>query len=123
MSRLMVPNALWNKAESLSVIGVEEMAWPPEDATQLLELLRPTEIAVLGGDVYAKRAGRFEPSYESWFAEQDPQEVPSVFATRSRSVARDYLAKLMKPGADQWWVTLVLSESMERAEEEDLGVA
>jgi hypothetical protein len=72
MSRLNVPRDLWNKAESLSEIGVEELAWRPEDAAQMLELLRPTEIAVLGGDVYVKRAGQFEPSYENWYAARGP---------------------------------------------------
>jgi hypothetical protein len=117
----MVPRGLWSKAESLSGIGVEEFAWHPQDAARLLELLRPTEIAVLGGDVYVKRAGRFEPTYENWYAQRDPQELPSAFATRSQSIAHDYLANLMKPEAGERWVTLVLSEPMEPAEEEDVG--
>ncbi len=121
MTRLMVPVDLWSKAESLSVIGVEEMAWHPEDAVKVLELLRPTEIAVLGGDVYVKRTGRFEPSYENWHVERDPQEMPSLFAARSQSIAREYLAKLRESGAGERWVTLVLSEPMEPAVEDDLG--
>ncbi len=123
MTRLMVPVDLWSKAESLSVIGVEEMAWHPEDAVRVLELLRPTEIAVLGGDVYVKRAGRFEPGYENWYAKRDPQEMPSAFAARSQSIAREYLAKLMETGDRERWVTLVLSEPMEPAVEDDLGPA
>jgi hypothetical protein len=121
MSRLMVPKDLWKKAKSLSEIGVEELAWRLEDAVQVLELLRPTEIAVLGGDVYVKPTGRFEPTYENWYAERNSQELPSTFATRSRSVAREYLANLMKPGTGDRWVTLVLSEPMEPAGDEDFG--
>ena len=121
MSRLMVPRELWSKAESLSVIGVEELAWRPEDAAQVLELLRSTETAVLGGDVYVKRSGRFEPKYENWYAECDPQELPSAFATRSQSIAREYLANLMKSRAGEQWVTLVLSEPMEPSVEDDPG--
>ena len=116
----MVPQGLWSKAQRLSEIGVEEFAWRPEDAAQVLELLRPTGIAVLGGDVYLKRHERFEPSYENWYAERDPQELPSAFAIRSQSKAREYLANLMKPGNEERWVTLVLSEPMEPAED-DLG--
>jgi hypothetical protein len=123
MSRLMVPRDLWSKAESLSGLGIEEFAWYPEDAAQVLELLRPTEIAVLGGDVYMKRAGRFEPSCENWYAERDPQEGPCAFATRSQSIAREYLANLMKSGGGERWVTLVLSEPMEPTEGDDLGSA
>ncbi|WP_426753559.1 Imm40 family immunity protein [Myxococcus sp. Y35] len=123
MSRLIVPKELWSKAESLSGLGVEEFAWHPEDAAQVLELLRPTEIAVLGGDVYMKRAGRFEPTYESWYAARETHELPSAFATRSQSIAREYLANLMKSGGDERWVTLVLSEPMEPTEEDDLGSA
>lgn len=37
----------------------------PEDAAQVQELLRPTVIAVLCGDVYVKRAGWFESGYEN----------------------------------------------------------
>lgn len=121
MSRLVVPRNLWDKAESLSGIGVEEMAWRPKDAAQVLELLRSTEIAVLGGDVYVKPIGRFKPNYENWFAERDPQEMPSTFAIRSQSIAREYLANLMKPGVAECWVTLVLSDPMEPAEEDDLA--
>jgi len=58
MRRLIVPRNLWRKAESLSVIGVEEMAWHPEEAAQVLGLPRPTGIGVLGGDVYVKRDGQ-----------------------------------------------------------------
>src|SRR5262245_34508080 len=82
MSRLVIPKTLWNKAESLAAIGVTELAWRPEDAAQVLELLRPTTIAVLGGDGYVKRSGRFEPSYENWYAERDLQELPAAFAAR-----------------------------------------
>jgi hypothetical protein len=117
----MVPRSLWRKAETLSVIGVEELVWRPEDAAQVLELLQPTEIAVLGGDVYVERSGRFEPSYENWYAERDPQELPSAFATRSQFIAREYLANLMKSGAADYWITLVLSEPIEPADDDALG--
>ncbi len=120
MIRLMVTKDLWSKAESLSGLGVEEFAWHPEDAAQVLELLRAKEIAVLGGDVYIKRAGRFEPIHENWYAERDPQELPVAFAMRSQSIAREYLVNLMKFGAGERWVTLVLSEPMDFAEEDDL---
>ena len=119
MSRLVVPKSLWRKAESLSVIGVEELAWHPEDAVQVLELLHPTAIAVLGGDIYLKRAEQFEACYENWYAEREPHEDLRAFAIRSRSIAREYLANLMRPGAGQRWVTLVLSEPMEPAEDDE----
>ncbi|SEL37778.1 Immunity protein 40 [Stigmatella aurantiaca] len=122
MSRLSVPRRLWSKAESLSASGIEEFAWRPEDAVQVLELLRPTEIAVLGGDVYLKRHERFEPSYENWYAERDLQEPLGAFAIRSQSIAREYLMNLMRTGAAECWVTLVLSDPMEPAEEDDVGL-
>jgi hypothetical protein len=93
------------------------MAWRPEDAAQVLDLLRPTDIAVLGGDVYSKRSGRLEPSYENWYTEREPQELPSAFATRSQSIAREYLANMIERGLAGCWVTLVLSEPMEPADE------
>jgi len=117
----LVPRNLWAKAQSLSEIGVEELAWRPNDAAQVMELLRQTEIAVLGGDVYVKPNGRFEASYENWYAERDQHEMPSTFASRSRSIASEYLANLMKPGLAECWVTLVLSEPMEPADEDDLA--
>lgn len=120
MSRLMVPRDLWDKAESLSALGIEEQAWRPEEAAQVLELLRPTGIAVLGGDVYIKRNGRVEPSYENWYAERGPQEMPAAFAIRSQSIAREYLGKLPVFVAGEPLVTLVLSEPMEPADEDDV---
>jgi len=110
-----MPGELWRKAEGLSEIGVDEVAWHPADVALLLDLLGPTEIAVLGGDVYLKRSGRFEPSHESWYAEPHPSELPAAFAIRSRSIARDYLARLAERGGGPRWVTLVLSEPMAEA--------
>src|SRR5688572_444350 len=116
MSMLRIPRSLWIKAESLSALGVEELAWCPEDAFRVLELLQSTEIAVLGGDVYVKRSGKLEPSYENWYAEHAPDEVPSEFAIRSQSIAREYLENMMKSEAAGRWVTLILSEPMEPAD-------
>jgi hypothetical protein len=73
---------------------------------------------VLGGDVYVKRSGRFEPGYENRYAEPDPQELPGAFATRSQAIARNYLANLIEREAGGRWVTLVLSEPMEPADEQ-----
>jgi hypothetical protein len=112
VSKPRIPRALWIKAESLTALGVDELAWRPEDAARVLEVLRPTEIAVLGGDVYVKHSGRFESSHENWYAERAPKEMPSAFAARSQAIAREYLENLMKSAAE-CWVTLVLSEPMD----------
>ena len=115
----MVPRNLWARAESLSGLGVDEVAWSANDAVQVLELLGATEIAVLGGHVYVKRAGQLEPNYDNWYAERDTQETLTGFAARSWSIAREYLANLMKPGAAECWVSLILSDPMEPPEEDD----
>jgi hypothetical protein len=49
-------------------------------------LLRGRETAVLGGDIYVKRSGRFEPSYENWYTERDSGETVSAFASLSESM-------------------------------------
>ena len=87
-------------------------------ALGLLDLLRTSTIAVLGGDVYARRAGRFNPARENWYVEQEPLEQPASFAARSHVVASNYLARsCQSDGADEKWVTLVLSETVEPAED------
>lgn len=117
MSAFRIPADLWLRAASLSDLGVEEFAWRPADAVQLLDLLRTSTIAVLGGDVYTRSAGRFHPAYENWYVEQDPLEEPASYAARSHAIASNYFAGLQQAdGADEKWVTLVSSEPIEQAE-------
>ncbi len=117
MNRLLVPSKLWSRAQSLSELGLEELAWHPEDAFQLLRLIHQEEIAVLGGDVYLKRAGRLEPSHENWYAERDAEESLSAFASRSQTIAFENCVRLTAPAAVERWVVLVLSAPMEPAED------
>ena len=118
MSAYRLPRDLWSRAESLAELGLDELAWPPEDATRVLDLLGMTAIAVLGGDVYVRRDKRFEPAYENWSVEQGPTEDPAAFAARSRAIAKTYLARLQDaPCAVTHWVTLVLTEPLEPADD------
>ena len=117
MSSFRLPKTLLSRAESLSKIGVHELAWRLEDASRVIELLQGRSVAVLGGDVYIRRTGRFEPAYESWYAEPEPQESPTSFAERCCAIACDYLVQLGQKGTMERWVTLVLSEPIEPSED------
>ena len=80
MTSVRLPRWLFSRAASLSELGLNELAWQPDDALLVVGLLSESDVAVLGGDVYAKRAGKFEPLYENWYVDKNAAELPSGFA-------------------------------------------
>jgi len=113
MTILKVPKTLLDRAVSLADVGIEELAWQPDDAREILELIKGTTVAILGGDIYSKRFGRFEPTYENWHVNRDPQEAPGAFAARALDISQSYLEKLKRRGAEELWVVFVFSEPLE----------
>lgn len=121
MTSVRLPRWLFSRAASLSELGLNELAWQPDDALLVVGLLSESDVAVLGGDVYAKRAGKFEPLYENWYVDKNAAELPSGFARRSQVTAKDFLTVLRASDSPDRWVTLVLSAPIEESDEDHEG--
>jgi hypothetical protein len=68
-----------------------EIALKKTDAIRALELLKNTDIGVLGGDVYElEDDGYFQPTYDNWYCSKNADDGKS-FAQKSRKVAIDYI--------------------------------
>jgi hypothetical protein len=110
MSVVRIPAELMGRSEGLSSLGINEIAWSPSDAIEVLRLLDETDVAVLGGDVYRREGVEFEPTCENWYVDRGRCESIGEFAKRSREVARSFIGKL---SGRECWVSLVCSESLE----------
>jgi hypothetical protein len=118
MTSVRIPKWLLSRATSLSELGLDELAWRPEDALLVISLLPRSEVAVLGGDIYAKRAGRIEPLYENWYVNKRAAEPPSDFAGRSQAESMAFLTALRASDSLDRLVTLVLSAPIEESGED-----
>lgn len=79
-----VPLRQWNP-------GSEEVALNKEGALELLEALRDSSIAVLGGDVVCIDQGRLRYVYAQWSCERNAGETSAEFAKRSQHMAYEYV--------------------------------
>lgn len=78
---------------------VNELAFPADVAPQVLDVLRGSGAAVLGGDFWAKSdSGPYRPTYENWYLDRTPEESGESFAARSIARARDEVARRKRTG-------------------------
>ena len=119
MTSVRLPRWLFFRAASLSELGLDELAWRPDDALLVVRLLSESDVAVLGGDVYAKQAGKVEPLYENWYVDKNAAELPSDFARRSQTEAIAFLTTLQARNLPDRWVALVLSAPIEESDEDE----
>jgi hypothetical protein len=90
--------------------GSEEQALKPAAALQALELLADTDVAILGGDVLSERSAKLEYTHENWYCKRLPEESALAFANRSRSVARQFIDKLIGQGQENLRIVVVYKQ-------------
>jgi Immunity protein 40 len=90
--------------------GSEEQALKPVAALQALELLAGSDVAILGGDVLSESSGKLAYTYKNCYCERLPGENASVFADRSRSVARQFVGRLIRGDVKNLRIVLVHTE-------------
>lgn len=95
-----------------------ETAWPVAKAAELVEWLQQHRHAILGGDYYARKDGKFEPTYDNWHCVLQPGEEWAAYVDRSRSEA---LQGLKKGSADMWIVIVAASRPTEEQLEDLKG--
>jgi hypothetical protein len=86
-------------------LGISNFAWPHEAAQRVLQSIRASDWAVLGGDVLRETArDSYEFTGDSWHIERDgPGEAWLGHAKRSHDRATDYIGRL-RGGSDLWFV-------------------
>ena len=101
--------------ESILEIGIptfpgesSEIAWPLTQATIILEQVRLTGLAILGGDIYVKESKDLVPTYDNWSTDIERGEKWEVFVRRSQAEAKAYLEKPWHK--DNSWFVLVVAD-------------
>jgi hypothetical protein len=87
--------------------GSEEQALKPAAAVKALDLLAGTDVAILGGDVLSESLGKLKYTFENWYCERLLGESAPAFANRSRSVARQFVDKLIRRDEKNLRIVLV----------------
>lgn len=80
-----------SKCFSLEEIGIDNYAFPYQQAILLVDVLRQSNVSILGGDVYLKRGSSIDISYDNWYCDKKEDEQDSVFVNRSCDVAKTFI--------------------------------
>ena len=80
-----------SKYFSLEEIGINNSAFPFQQAILLVDALRQSNVPILGGDVYLKLGSSIEPSYDNWYCDKIEDERDSDFLRRSCDVAETFI--------------------------------
>ena len=86
-----IPEPLRSQGISLEDLDIDEVAWGKGDALEVIESLRGTKIAILGGDVYRSESWGLAPTYDSWLCDRMEGEQAFEYAQRTRHEARAYI--------------------------------
>jgi hypothetical protein len=105
-----IPQAFLSRRRSLEALGLGDPAWQINDAKDLMQALRGTTVAVLGGDIYHERQGILVSSYDNWYTERTPHESLERFALRSQSRALEYLERYQLSSDAETLVGLVMTD-------------
>lgn len=76
---------------SLESIGVNSFAYSKRKALKIAERYYNSNTPILGGDVYMLKAEHIESTSASWYCDQNENETPADYVTRSYNVTIDYL--------------------------------
>jgi len=98
--REVLSDELLGVGVSLKSIGTEGTAWYRANVSQVLDALRDTDWAVLGGDVLRVAGQQIEYSYANWHSEVRSGETRKEFVTRSIEEAMAYISNYPDDGSE-----------------------
>lgn len=75
----------------LGELGIDAYAFPKQEALQLLHKLRDDGIPVLGGEVFYQNNNLIKGSDDSWYCEQNKDEIKEDFVQRSYKIALNFI--------------------------------
>lgn len=82
---------------SIEDIGVYDRAFARADAFSAISLLQNCDLAILGGDVYARVGSTIKSAYDSWYCDPDTRETNREYLARSWQTAREYVENYPEP--------------------------
>jgi hypothetical protein len=106
-----IPQQLRRHARSLDQLGIDDVAWTKEDARRVLDSIRGSNIAVLGGDVFKEHSDGLEPAYDNWHCDRVQGESLTDYATRSLEHAWSYVERYPPEPTHNEYFRLVLSDA------------
>ena len=88
-----------SKYFSLEEIGINNFAFLYQQAILLVDVLRQSNVPILGGDVYLRLESSIEISYDNWYCDKKEDERDSVFVNRSCDVAETFIKEYKRKNA------------------------
>lgn len=76
---------------SLEEFGINNVAFPREQALLLVDVFKKYGLSVLGGDVYMKTGSAIDITYDNWYCDKRVNESDGDFLKRSCDVAETYI--------------------------------
>lgn len=83
---------------SLGGVGVRNYGLVRREALRALDLLRASQVPVLGGDVYRVVDGAPKATYDNWFCDRKPGETDEAFLERCHAKGIEFVGSYQGEG-------------------------
>jgi hypothetical protein len=103
-----------SKYFSLEEIGIDNCAFPYEQAIMLVDMLRQSCVPILGGDVYLKIGSTIEITYDNWYCDKSVNESDGDFLKRSCDEAKCFISSYTEQKNAETLFSFVLTTSKGR---------
>lgn len=87
--------------EDISYLGVQDIAFSPSQADNVLDILRDNKVLILGGDILVESEGRMKFSYENWYSESEDY-------LETYNTAKKYLTDCKKRHVGQKYLVIIV---------------
>jgi hypothetical protein len=106
--RKVIPESVLSKGVQVGPEEPSEIAWPLVLSTKVINAVKESGLAIVGGDLYEKVGERFKPAYENWSIDIERGEKWEEYVKRTHL---ESLAYLESPWLkEDWWFVLVVIE-------------
>ena len=98
------------KGKPLKELGVAGSALVKGDALAAIDVLKGSQVAILGGDVLTFSGGKLSYAKANWYTNRKTNEQLNDFLARSWSESEDYVKSFPDPEDGSILYALVVSE-------------
>lgn len=110
----MATEANISKYFSLEEFGINNVAFPREQALLLVDVFKKYGLSILGGDVYMKTGSAIVITYDNWYCDKRVNESDGDFLKRSCDEAKSYISSYMRNTIKEPLFSFVLNISQGR---------
>lgn len=110
-----IPERLRSAGIPLENLEVEGLAWNKADTLEVIDCLKGTKVAILGGDVFRSEPWGIVPAYDNWSCVRMEGELASAYAQRTRQVAMAFVQEYEEDEAEKTLFALRFSSQQEAA--------